>query len=551
MNGKMTTIGGYLVQRLEQTGLRHVFGIPGDYVLGFYDLLVASSKLDIIGTCTEIGAGYAADAYARVNGLGCVCITYCVGGLNCVNAVGGAYAEKSPLIVISGSPGLRERAMSPLLHHQVRDFRTQLQIYEKVTVAAVAVENAVDAPRLIDETIAACLAQKRPVYIEIPRDMVDEPCLAPKPWRRPEAKSDPAALNEAVEEVAAMLRKARRPAMLAGVEIHRFGLQEPLLNLVKRSGFPVAATLLGKSVISETHPQYLGVYEGAMGKQHVQKTIEAADCLLILGAFMTDINLGIWTANLDPSKIIDAKSDRISVGHHHYEGVVLRDFINALAKANIGKKRAAKVRKPAPPKPIKPQPSKPATVRRFFQRMNDYLADDTVVICDIGDSLFGGADLTIHKRTEFISPAYYTSMGFAIPAAIGAQANNRKLRPIVFVGDGAFQMTGQELSTIVRHHLNPIIFVLNNHGYTTERFINEGPYNDIHNWEYHLMPQLLKDGWGFEVHTEGELEDALAKAKTNKLCFTIINVQLDKMDCSEALVRLGTRLGKQGIGDKK
>jgi len=542
----MTTVGEYLVRRLRDVGLDHVFGIPGDYVLGFYDQMIAAEGLDVIGTCTEIGAGYAADAYARVNGLGCVCITYCVGGLNYVNAVGGAYAEKSPLIVISGSPGMRERAKSPLLHHQVRDFHTQLHVYEKVTVAAVAIEDPADAPQLIDETIEQCITHKRPVYIELPRDIVHEPCLEPKPWKKPERKSDPNALKEAIAEVSEMMRESKRPAILAGVEIHRFNLQKPLLDLVKRTGYPVAATLLGKSVISERHEQYLGVYEGAMGKEAVQKGIEKSDCLLILGAFMTDINLGIWTADLDPSKTVDATSERISVGYHHYEDVVLKDFLTALTKAKIGKTRTAKIRKPAAPKPITPQPNKPVTVKRFFQRMDEYLGDNTVVICDIGDSLFGGADLTIHKRTEFLSPAYYTSMGFAVPAAIGAQMNNRKVRPIVFVGDGAFQMTGMELSTIARQQLNPIIFVLNNKGYTTERFINEGPYNDIHNWEYHLMPQILRDGWGFEVHTEGELEDALAKAKTNELCFSIINVHLDKLDRSEALARLGKRLGAQG-----
>ena len=182
-----TTIGGYLVQRLEQTGLGHVFGIPGDYVLGFYDLLVAS-KLHVIGTCTELAAGYAADAYARVHGLGALCITYCVGGLSALNAVAGAYAEKSPLVVISGSPGLGERTRSSLLHHQVRDFSTQWRIFEHVTVAAEALEDASTAPRQIDDAIDQCLQFKRPIYFEIPRDMVHTPCAAPQP-RKPSMPS--------------------------------------------------------------------------------------------------------------------------------------------------------------------------------------------------------------------------------------------------------------------------------------------------------------------------------------------------------------------------
>ncbi len=538
-----TTVGKYLVQRLEETGLSHVFGLPGDYVLGFFDLLV-ESDLDLVGTATEIGAGYAADAYARVHGLGALCVTYCVGGLNALNAVAGAYAEKSPLIVISGAPGLGERAHQPLLHHQVRGFRTQLEIFEKVTIAASAIEDRTEAPRLIDQTLAAAIRHKRPVYIEMPRDMVDQPCPRPIPRKLATERSDPDALAEAMEETTSMLRRAKRPVILAGVEIHRFGLQPLLEKLVEHAGCPVAATLLGKSVIGEGHPQYLGVYEGAMGQDNVRRVVEGADCLLVVGAFMTDINLGVYTAKLDIDRTINATSERLSIRHHHFDDVTLRDFMNGLLRSDLGGGR----NNPLPPKepaPFRPRPNQPIRVRRFFQRMNAYLDADSVVICDIGDSLFGAADLTIQRRTDFLSPAYYTSMGFGVPAAVGAQMGQRRGRPIVFVGDGAFQMTGQELSTIAKLGLNPIIIVLNNHGYTTERVIHPGPYNDIHDWAYHRWPEILRAGWGCEAHTEGELEEALERAKAADEQFTILNVHLDPMDYSPALSRLGKRLSSQ------
>ena len=539
-----TTVGSYLVRRLEEAGLKHVFGIPGDYVLRFYDLLVDSS-MQVVGTCTEAGAAFAADAYARVNGLGAVCVTYCVGGLNTLNAAAEAYAEKSPLIVISGAPGLRERFRHPLLHHRVRDFNTQRRIFDEVTVASAALEDPAKAPAQIDEAIAACRRHKRPVYIELPRDMVDRPCAAPGPWLAEEPKSDPAALHEALDEAAAMLRRAKRPVILAGVEIHRFGLQDSLVRLVERTGYPVAATLLGKSVISEVHPQYLGVYEGAMGREDVRRAVEGADAVLILGAFMTDINLGVFTAYLDVSRSISATTERIAIKHHHFEDVTLRDFIHGLLHAPIGRRHKTLVPPKPPSKPFRPQRRRPVSVRRFFARLNDFLEDDFAVICDPGDSLFGAADLTIHRRTEFLSPAYYASMGFAVPAALGVQIGKRRLRPIVLVGDGAFQMTGMELSTIARHGLNPIVFVLNNKGYTTERFIHDGPYNDIPNWAYHRMPELLGAGWGCEAHTEGDLEDALAVARANTQCFSLINVHLEPRDASAALQRLARRLGRQ------
>jgi indolepyruvate decarboxylase len=538
------TIGTYLLHRLGEMGVRHVFGVPGDYVLGFYDQLVAS-PLQVVGTCTEAGASFAADAYARVHGLGAVCVTYCVGGLNTINAVAGAYAEKSPLIVISGAPGLGERLRSPLLHHRVRDFHTQRRIFEHVTVASAALEDAARAPAQIDEVLAACVRHKRPVYLELPRDMHDRPCARPRRLAAEPQYRDPEALREALDEAAAMLRHARRPVILAGVEIHRFGLQDALLRLVERTGWPVAATLLGKSVLSERHDRYLGIYEGAMGTEAVRRVVEAADCVLILGAFMTDINLGIYTAHLDVSRTINATSQRISIKRHHFEGVPLREFIRGLIRSRLGRRRRAVVAPKRPPWPFRPQRRRRLTVRRFFARMNDFLQDDTIVICDIGDSLFGAADLTIHRRTEFLSPAYYTSMGFAVPAAVGAQMASPRARCVVFVGDGAFQMTGQELSTVARHGLNPILFVLNNKGYTTERIINDGPYNDIHDWAYHAWPEVLRDGWGGEARTEGELEDALATARANTRSFSIVNVHLDPWGCSDALSRLGRRLGRR------
>jgi indolepyruvate decarboxylase len=342
-----------------------------------------------------------------------------------------------------------------------------------------------------------------------------------------------------------MLNSAKRPVILGGVEIHRFGLQQSLLRLVERSGYPIATTLLGKSIITERHPRHIGIYEGAMGSDYARRMVEKSDCVLILGAFLTDIDLGIFTAHLDVSRIINANSERIAIRYHNFDYIVLRDFIEGLAKNIKARQRPF----PAVPRPqVKPfwaQTHKQIKVSRFFERMNTFLEDDSLVICDIGDCLFGAADLTIHRRTEFLSPAYYTSMGFAVPAALGAQIGKSHLRPVVFVGDGAFQMTGQELSAIVRYGLNPVIFVLNNKGYTTERLIKDGPYNDILDWKYHLWPDIVQSGWGCEVRTEGELEEALTRARKNTGSFSIINVHLDPFDHSHSLERLGKRLSRK------
>ena len=539
------TIGSYLIQRLQDYGLQHVFGIPGDFVLQFYGML-QNSPIEVIGSTSEDCAGYAADGYARVHGMGAVCVTYCVGGLSVCNAVAGAYAEKSPLVVISGAPGMEERRNNPLLHHRVRDFSTQREVFEKLTVASAALEDPLTAFREIDRCLAACARYKRPVYLELPRDRVQSTSLFPHVPTAEKLESDKDALREALEEASEYIGKSKRPVIIAGVEMHRFGLGGEVVKLAERTGIPMCATLLGKSVVSEKHPLYLGVYEGAMGREDVRKYVEESDCVILLGAFMTDINLGIFTANLDPGNCIYATSEQLRISHHHFHDVLLGDFVKGLVKSEAGPARKPVISRPRNgEEKYVARATSPITTRRLFARINDMLDENMVVVADVGDCLFGAADLAIYRHTEFISPAYYTSMGFAIPASIGAHFANRKLRPVVLVGDGAFQMTALELSNAVRHHINSVVIVLNNKGYGTERFLQEGPFNDIANWQYHRITELFGGGKGYEVHTEGDLERSLKAALAEKDTFSILNVHLSPTDVSPALERLAERLSKR------
>ncbi len=543
-NGRPQSIGDYLIQRLQDYGLKDMFGIPGDGVMQYYGML-EESPIRMIGMTREDSAGYAADSYARINGLGAVCVTYCVGGLSLCNAIAGAYAEKSPVVVISGAPGVEERRSDPLLHHRVRDFNTQREVFEKITVATASLEDPLTAFREIDRCLAAAVRYKRPVYLELPRDRVRTEALFPHVPLEEKQTSNKDALQECLEEAAEMIDHCEKPVVIAGVEIHRFGLREDVLKFAEKNKIPMCATLLGKSVVSERHPLYLGLYEGAMGRESVRQYVEESDCVILLGTFMTDINLGIFTANLDPGKCIYATSEKLRIRHHHFHDVLLADFIKGLAKAKLDVVERTLPKKETKVEPFVVQPEKPVTMKRLFSRINELLDPQTVVVADVGDSLFAASDLTIYQHTEFISPAYYTSMGFSVPAAVGIQVANSELRPLVLVGDGAFQMTCLELSTAARHEFNPIVLVLNNKGYTTERFLQDGPFNDIPNWDYHRLPDLLGKGWGFEVHTEGDLEKALTAALANQDTFSLLNIHLDPHDISPALKRLAQRLSKK------
>lgn len=546
------SIGQYLIRRLSDYGIEHLFGIPGDYVLSFYSML-EQSRLKVIGCTREDCAGYAADAYARLHGMGAVCVTYSVGGLSVCNSIAGAYAEKSPVVVISGAPGINERKNNPLLHHKVRDFRTQLEVFQKVTIDAVELTDPLTAFAEIDRVLDAADRFKRPVYIELPRDMVHVVPPITHSFRQVAWEPDVKAIAEAAAETAQRIAAAKRPVIVAGVELHRFGLQNELMALAERTQIPIATTILGKSVISEHHPLFVGLYEGAIGRNEVTAFVEQSDLILLLGTFMTDINLGIYTANLDLDKCVYATSEALQISHHHFHSVALGEFLdqlNSLDLKTTTRKIPAEIRAPQHQEPFEIEPAAPLRISRLMSRLNTVLDLDTIVIADVGDALFAATELVTHDRGEFLSPAYYTSMGFSVPAAVGAAAARPDHRVVVLVGDGAFQMTGCELSTLVRNGCSPIVIILDNHGYGTERYLQAGDweYNEIHPWAYHKMPELLGGGIGHLVDTEAEFDAALSAAWDDRSTPTIIQARLVENDASETLKRIGQRMGEKVAG---
>ena len=542
------SIGQYLIRRLADYGIRHVFGLPGDYVLSFYSML-EKSPLDLVNCTREDCAGFAADGYARVHGMGAVCVTYSVGGLSLANSIAGAYAEKSPVVLISGAPGLGERASDPLLHHRVREWQTQLEVFDKLCAASIEINDPATAFRDIDFLLDTAHRLKRPVYLELPRDMVSVVPQQIRPFVRPSDESDPHALIEAVKEAVAKIEAAKKPVIIAGVELHRYGLQDDVVALAEAAGIPIAATMLAKSVVSEVHPLYIGLYEGALGREEVTHFVEESDCIILLGALLTDIDLGIFTAKLDPTKSIYATSDELRISHHHFHHVRLQDFIKALA---VAKPQAAQ--RKLPPSPAEAQGAyavdrdRPITTTRLVRRLDESLDDKTLVIADVGDALFASSELVIRGKTEFLSPAYYTSMGFAVPAALGAKMARPDLKVIALVGDGAFQMTGMELSTIVRRGLAVTVIVLDNKGYGTERVIHEGSFNDINPWQYQLLPQVLGGGTGYDVRTEGEFDDAIRAALADTSGMSVIRAHIALDDHSVTLGRIGAGLARRNRG---
>jgi TPP-dependent 2-oxoacid decarboxylase len=544
------TVAEYLLIRLKEIGVDHIFGVPGDFVLGFFNQ-VLKSDVKYVGTCNELNAAYAADGYARIRGIGAFSSTYGVGELSAINGVAGAFAERVPVVVITGSPATIHFRTRPLLHHTLGDYQIPMKMYEKITVASTQLVSGETAPSEIDRVLLACLSYQQPVYISLPSDVVMMKCNRPSAFHFPTyQRSDQDALGEAVKETVRMLDKSQKPVVIGDVELIRFKLQTDFSRFLDKTGFPYVTMMLGKALLSEHHPQFIGLYEGDRSRDYVRNRVESADCILKLGALMTDFNTGGFTTNLDDSKMISANIGFVKIRHHYYENVHLHDFILGLteklsrrdpASLDIQCAHDGCVHRHSVP--YQADAPKPLTIKRFFDRMSHFIKDNSIVIAETGVSLFSAAEMLMPVGGTFIGQTFYGSIGYTVGATLGAGMAAQDRRVVLFVGDGSFQVTCQDLSTMIRNDLKPVIFLINNDGYTIERVIVDRPYNDLQPWHYRKLMDVFGGGLGLDVRIEGELEDALEKAAiTDDLVF--IEIHTGRMDCPESLRSSGRSMAK-------
>lgn len=537
------TVGSFLFEYLYNKGVHHAFGIPGDFALPTFRWL-EQSPIKLYTVTHEPSVGFAADAYARVNGLGLAIVTYCVGGLNMLNSVACAYAEKSPVIVISGGPSPADRKHDPLLHHKVRTFDTQRRIFEEVTCANTILMDPATAPEEIMRVVDTVIAECRPGYIEVPFDVVDMPIKMPALPNRPAPESDPESLRACVEEALDKILNAKQPVIIADVELHRHGLTDMAVAMAQKFNIPIAATLLSKSIISETNSHYIGVYSGGFSEPGCRDYVESSDCVILLGAFITDVFLGLNTAKLDRKNSILVNTEKAAIGYHNFERVLFKDFLEGILAGAPKTPRAFTNPNPAKEAPPLSEAEKSDKLEAddFFRILSLTLPEGATMVCDTGDALLGSMGLRTSKRKNFIADAYYLSMGFAMPAAIGAIVAAPDTRVYAIIGDGAFQMTGIELSTVAKYKMNPVVIVLNNDGYGTQRHIIDGEFNDIHPWKYTKMTELLNYGKSFRVATKGELESVLKQAAADQQNMYLIEVVIPRHSSSRALKRMGEQL---------
>jgi indolepyruvate decarboxylase len=536
----------FLFDQLWHLGVRHVFGIPGDFAVPIFDAFQADGRFQLVRLSHEPAIGFAADGCARMSGTPSVCcVTYGAGALNMVNPVACAYSEESPLVVLSGGPGVGERRAGVHVHHQVKSFDSQLRVYKEVTAYAVILDDTNTAATHIARALETAATRKRPVYLEIPRDMVFADIAPPHPehLRR---RVDEGAVNEAVAEIAARLKVASRPLVIVGVEVHRFDLREQVIRLAETLQTPVASSFLGRGVFPTRHPLFIGTYLGLASPNSLRAVVEGSDCVLLIGEQISDTSLGVSAQCLDGHNLVTCVAQDVFIGHHRYEHVSLERVVSQLIAFTPSITTNERAASPGSIRPVidslaidstvAVDPG-PITMTGVIGALNEF-ADahpDVPLVADTGDALFASVEVRVN---ECVAPAYYATMGFAIPAALGIQISSRR-RPLVMVGDGAFQMTGPEIAYARNYSCNPVIVLLNNSRWEMlQAFSSDACYNAIVSWPYSRLIELW-GGHGFEARTGAELRLALAQAWKDDRP-VLIEVPLRAGDISSVLQRFVT-----------
>jgi len=537
-------LGDFLLAYLRKLGTTHVFGIPGDLALKLFFALGRREGPQILTFSHEPGVGFAADGYARATGrIGVICVTYGAGGHNMVNPVAGSFSERVPVLVLSGGPGEEERKLGTLIHHQAREIESQHRIYKEVTCASAVLTDPRRAASQLHDVVRAIWAEQRPGYIEIHRDMVGREIEVPDEiieWdgRLRFHDSDARRVEEAARETAAMFNESRRPVVIAGIEIHRYKAARELVELAERMGAPVMATVLGKGAFPMDHRLYMGVHVGPISPPAIVARMDEADFVLNLGCLRTDMNFGNRPPQIIQDRTVWAVDRRVDVKYHTYLDVGVRDFVRALLKQhlrhhhetvhyadNLGEVTSSN------------GAAAPLRVAEILATVNDFLATHRryMVVAESGDMLFGGLDVRVPHSGTYLAQGFYASMGFAVPAALGAQVGCG-LRPLVLCGDGGFQMTGPEISHAPAFGANPIVIVVNNGGWGIFRPVAERrELLDIPPWPYARLAEAW-GGAGFEATSVSDLRAALEQAHQAR-GFAVIDARVGRDDLSPVTVK--------------
>lgn len=545
LNDSVYTVGDYLLDRLAELGVTEIFGVPGDYNLEFLDHIVAHPAIRWVGSANELNAGYAADGYGRLRGMSAVVTTFGVGELSAANAIAGSYAEHVPVVHIVGGPSKDAQGTRRALHHSLGDgdFEQFFRISREITCAQANLMPAT-ARREIDRVLSEVREQKRPGYVLMSTDVARFPTEPPRdPLPHYAGGTSPRALTMFVDAATALIAD-HRLTVLADLLVHRLHAVKELEALLAADVVPHATLMWGKSLLDESSRNFLGIYAGAASADWVRTAIEEAPVLVTAGVVFTDMVSGFFSQRIDPARTIDVGQYQSSVAGEVFAplemGAALEALATILTRRGIDSPPVASP--PADPLPPPPARHQPLTQQMLWDRLCVALTPGNVVLADQGTSFYGMADHRLPHGVTFIGQPLWGSIGYTLPAAVGAAVAHPDRRTVLLIGDGAAQLTVQELGIFSREGLSPVIVVVNNDGYTVERAIHgkTAPYNDIVRWSWTDVPNALgvTNHLVFRAQTYGELDDAFTAAAAHQDHMVFVEVVLPRLEIPYLLGQL-------------
>ncbi|PLB52924.1 pyruvate decarboxylase [Aspergillus steynii IBT 23096] len=542
------TIAEYLFQRLHQVGVRAVHGVPGDYNLAALDYL-PKCGLHWVGNCNELNAGYAADGYARVNGISALITTFGVGELSALNAIAGAYSEFVPIVHIVGQPHTRSQKDGVLLHHTLGngDFNVFTRMSSGISCAMGNLAETHEVATLIDNAIRECWVRSRPVYITLPTDMIAKKIEGQRlktPLDLSLPPNDPEKEDYVVDVVLKYLHAAQRPVILVDACAIRHRVLDEVHDLVEASGLPTFVAPMGKGAVNETLKNYGGVYAGTGSNPGVREQVESSDLILSIGAIKSDFNTSGFSYRIGQLNTIDFHSTYVRVRYSEYPEInmkgVLRKVVQQMRSLNV---QPVSHLSNALPDEEKNSSNQAITHAWLWPIVGQWLKEKDIVITETGTANFGIWDTRFPADVTAISQVLWGSIGYSVGACQGAAlaAKEQNRRTVLFVGDGSLQLTLQEISTMIRNKLNPIIFVICNEGYTIERYIHgwDESYNDIQPWDIKGLPTVFgaKDQYkGYKVQTRDELVQLFANQEFSSAPYLqLVEVHMPRDDAPAGL----------------
>jgi indolepyruvate decarboxylase len=545
------SIGNFLLRRLEEAGVRHIFGVPGDYNLELMQQLEDRGKPAWVGNCNELNASYATDAYARINGIGALIVTHGVGALSAINGIAGAYSEHVPVILVCGSLPLRAVQRGDLMHHTLADREKGnfCRMFAEVTDAQARLtpDNAAGE---IDRLILTAWRRKLPVYLELPSDISHLEIEVPEPPLKLEmTPSEQESLKACSGMILERLKAARAPAFLLDLDAIRFGVSKPIMELAERFQMQVATLNCAKGAVPESSHRVVGTYGGIASSPATREAIEGSDCLMTVGYRRVETTVGFFTDKL-PASAIHLNSDRVDTADKNYQGVYIAELLQSIVDSSSGIVTKKQLPRPSKQLPVVPS-DEPLSQDAYWKAIQNFLRPGDVIVVEDGASSAGMGRLVLPEACTYITGAFvWCSIGYATPALLGAILASPGRRHILLTGEGSLQMTAQELSTVLRHDLKPFIFVINNSGYTVERAVlgKDAKYNDVANWRYAELPNVFsrdKKAETYVVNTSKQLQSVLDSPHSRMV---FVEAVMDKYDAPIDLIVGGHALADSDYG---